>query len=93
MGTVKLIIGPASQFKMTDMGIPLTGTVRYDGDKAYLKIETRFGQPMSREPKETQDANKEIELTPQKDGSISFNDPAGYIPGALILKRESSGGS
>lgn len=95
-GDVKLIIESGGQFKMTEMGIPLTGSIRYDGDKAFLKIETRFDRRMDREPKEVQDANKEIELVPQKDGSISFRDPGSFFPEPLTLRREaeaSSGGS
>jgi len=95
LGDIRLIIESGGRFKMTMEGIPLTGSVRYEDEKAYLKIETRFGSPMERESAEVQKANKEMILTSQKDGTVSFVDPGGYFPEPLILKRktgDSSGG-
>lgn len=93
LGDVKVTI-KSGQFTMRLESIPVTGSVRYEGEKAFLKIETRFGQRMDREAIEVQQANKELELTAQKDGTISFVDPGGHFPEPVVLKRlkeESSG--
>jgi hypothetical protein len=87
LGEVTLIID-SSGFKLKEMGVPHTGTIRHADGKAYLKIETRFGNPISREPQEVQDQMKEIELTPRSDGKIDFYDPGGTFKEPVILERQ-----
>lgn len=87
IGQVTVII-EGSQFKMKEGGMPFTGTVRHADGKAFLKVETRMNTPISKEPKEVQDAMKEIELTPREDGKIDFVDPGGLITEPLALERE-----
>jgi len=73
---------------MSEAGVPLTGSVRYENEKAFLRIETRFNIPIEKEPKEVQEQNKEIELKSRKDGKIEFFDPAGYFKEPLLLERQ-----
>jgi len=88
LGDVKLYMDPNNQFRLVKEGIPMTGSVRFEDAKAYLKIETRLNTPMDKEPPEVQAANKEIVLTPQQDGTISFVDPGGFDAEPVILKRQ-----
>ena len=74
-------------FKMKEAGIPLEGTIRYEDGKAFLRVETRLGRPLSKEPQEVQDQFKEIILTPRSDGKIDYYDPGGKIPEPLTLQR------
>jgi hypothetical protein len=78
-------------FKLKEAGIPYEGTVRYDDGKAYLKIETRLGTSMDKEPQEVQDQNKEIILTSRSDGKIDFYDPGGFFTEPLTLERTAAG--
>lgn len=74
-------------FKMKEAGIPLEGTIRYEDGKAFLRVETRLGRPLSKEPKEVQEQFKEIILTPRSDGKIDYYDPGSNSPKPLTLQR------
>ncbi|MBC8063356.1 MAG: hypothetical protein H7Y17_00875 [Chlorobia bacterium] len=87
MGQVTLTIDSGA-FKMSEAGVPYTGSVRIDGDKAFLKIETRMNIPIEKEPKEVQDQIKEIELTSRTDGKIDFYDPAGFFTEPVTIERQ-----
>ena len=82
---------------MTEAGIPFSGSIQYQDNKAYLKVETRFDRPIEKEAPEVQETfKKPIELTPQKDGTVGYVNPGGFDTSRLILKRElkkDSGGS
>lgn len=87
LGQVTLEI-KGNTFKLTEAGMPVAGSVTFRDGKARLKIETRAGTPIEREPKEIQGQIKEIELTPRSDGNMDFYDPGGFFPDPLTLKRE-----
>lgn len=87
LGQVTLVI-KSGAFEMSEAGVPYTGSVRYENEKAFLKIETRHNVPIAKEPKEIQDQNKEFELKSRKDGKIEFFDPAGYFKEPLLLERQ-----
>ena len=88
LGQVNLIIDRVS-FKLTEAGIPMEGTVRYEDGKALLRIETRLGTPITKEPPEIQEIFKqEILLTPRPDGRLDFFDPANPdFPEPVALER------
>ena len=89
MGQVTLIVDRIG-FKLVEAGIPMEGTFRTENGKGYLKIESRLGTPITREPPEIQDQFKaEIVLTPRKDGKLDFFDPANtFFPEPVPLVRE-----
>jgi hypothetical protein len=87
LGQVTLSID-SGRFNLTETGIPYSGTVRYADDKAYLKVETRFGTPISKEPIEIQNQLKEYVLTPLKNGQLSYVDPGGNFREPLTLERQ-----
>lgn len=74
-------------FKLKEAGMPHEGTIRFEDGKAFLKVETRFGISMSKEPIEVQNQYKEIVLTPRSDGKIDYYDPGGNFPEPLTLER------
>lgn len=78
-----------SRFKLKEAGLPHEGSVRFAEGKAFLKVESRLGQPLDQEPKEVQDQFLEIVLTPRSDGGVDYHDPGGDFPEPLILERTS----
>ena len=92
LGQVKLVID-GSTFKMSEAGIPYTGSIRFDGEKAFLKVETRLETPVEKEPKEVRDQLKDYEITTTKEGKLSFVDPGGFFSDPLLLERHAESGS
>ena len=90
LGQVTLQID-GSRFKLKEAGLPLEGSVRYSDGKAFLKVDTRLGQPLEREPREVQDRFLEIVVTPRSDGGVDYHDPGGDFPEPLILERSLKG--
>lgn len=90
LGQVTLQID-GSRFKLKEAGLPHEGAVRYGEGKAFLKVETRLGVPLDKEPKEVQDQFLEIVLTPRSDGGIDYHDPGGDFPEPLILEKTGTG--
>ena len=87
LGQVTLVI-EGGTFKLSEAGIPMKGTVRYSGGKAYLKIESRMDTPIASEPAEVQEQFKqEVVLTPLEDGKIEYHDPGGFQDN-LTLERQ-----
>lgn len=68
--------------------MPHAGTVSIKDGKAVLKIESRFGMEIGRQPQEVQDQVKEITLTPRGDGKLDFHDPGGFFTEPVTLQRQ-----
>jgi hypothetical protein len=87
LGQVTLTI-EGSRFKLAEMGIPMDGSFTVRDGKGFLKIESRAGTPIDKEPAEIQKQMKEIELTPRKDGKLDYFDPGGFFDSPVTLTRE-----
>ncbi len=92
LGKLILEFEPGDRFELRDSGLPKAGKVRYAGEKAYLRVDTFFGKPIETQGDEVAARNAEIELTPQKDGSLLYYDPKGYDGKSVVLRRESQPG-
>ena len=85
---IRLTLKPDGSFEMVRSGIPETGDFRSGGDRAFLTIKTRFGQPVSLSGPGTQAMNRDLTLDWQKDDSLLFTDPAGFDTHPVLLDRK-----
>jgi hypothetical protein len=84
LSKIRLEIQPGGRFTMIDAGMGKAGDIRYADGKALLKVRTMLGQEAPEAP--------EIALTPQDDGTLVYDDPAGFETAPVIMKRESQPG-
>ncbi len=89
MGAIDIRLAPDGGFTMLESGVPTSGTVRFSGSKAYLKIERRFDRPIADLGEGALRRNIEIELVLRSDGTIRYTDPGAFDPKSVILKRKS----
>lgn len=83
---VELTIKPDDSFELSDIGIPMAGTVRYDGSTARLKPKTRLGRPVNEDPRIAANIS-EFTLELNKDGSAIFRTHEN--PEGVTLRRKS----
>jgi hypothetical protein len=91
LSKVDLRIGANGRFTLFERGLPKGGVIRYAGAKAFLEVNELVGRPLAKQPKEVRDQFQPIELTPQKDGSLLYRDPA-ILEQPIVLKRVSPQG-
>jgi hypothetical protein len=93
-GMVELTIRDNGTFYLFSL-LEMEGTLRYEGDKAYLTIETIMKQPVRAHGEAAEKMNKEIVLTPLDENTILYEDPGevrrlpdGSKPPPLKLSRK-----
>ena len=84
---VKLYIYDNGRFDMMNMGLPKSGTIVVDGNKATLTVTKIANQDVSRQTEETKSTLGPIEIVKQTDGTVLFNDPKSADPTQVVLKQ------
>ncbi len=85
---VELTVHEDGRFDLFEGGIPKSGSIRYSGGKAYLKIDTVMDQPIERAGEAVVKANREIELTSAGKNRIEYKDPGGFDSTPVILRKQ-----
>lgn len=80
---VNLEIKSDGTFKLEEYGIPSTGDVAYQANKALLTVKTQMNRAL---PPESEP--KPLELEIGTDGTAKFRDPAGFDTSWVIMKRK-----
>lgn len=88
LAKVELTIKQDGRFELFEGGVPKSGTVRFAKDRAYISVDTYFGQPIERAGPEVVAQNAEMSLTPVDSNTLEFHDPKGFDPKPIMLKRE-----
>lgn len=88
IGRVRLEIKPNGRFDLVEAGMPKSGRVRYADGRAFLRIERIMHDPIEKLSPHVARENHEIVLTVQRDGTLLYDDPRGFDPEPLVLRRE-----
>ncbi|MFZ4507594.1 MAG: hypothetical protein ACOYON_07860 [Fimbriimonas sp.] len=90
LSRIKLDIQENGKFTMEDAGMPKAGTFRVEtSEKGFLKVESILGRPLSEQPEMTQELHKgEIELRANADGTLTYDDPAGFEHEPVIMRPQ-----
>jgi hypothetical protein len=87
LSKVEVKIGGNGKFSLYAGQVPVSGTVRYTSEKAYLDVREIMGQGLSRQPQDVQERYGTIELTPQPDGTVLYHDPK-VAEDPVVLKKQ-----
>jgi len=87
INTIKLEIMPNGRFALQDMGVPKSGNVSVQGDKAILTVTQVAGKSMELQSVATKDSTGPIEITGQPDQTLIYSDPKAMDPSPVRLKR------
>jgi hypothetical protein len=74
-----------NKFEATEMGVPISGSVSYEGKKARLQIEKLMLLPLARDAAKD---HPDIDVTPQPDGTLLYDNPRAVDHKPLALKRQ-----
>lgn len=88
LGRVELTIH-GTTFDLFEGGIPKTGTVRFENNVAYLKVEKFMGRPIAEQGSAAVAMNVEVRVEPLGPDAVSYHDPAGFDPQPIRLERVS----
>ncbi len=88
LGKIELTILANGRFEMLHEGLPKTGTVRYESDRAFLEIKSILGEAVKEMGEPVVRHNRALELRPVDLNSIELRDPAGFYPEPVVLRRK-----
>jgi hypothetical protein len=84
---VKLYVYDNGRFDLMNMGLPKSGTIVVEGNKATLTVTKIANQDVSRQTDETKATIGPIEVVKQPDGTVIFSDPKSADPSKVVLKQ------
>lgn len=86
---VELHLTRDGEFLIKEAGVPKMGRFRVERGVAILRIETYMGKPIEALGSSAVEMNQPIRLSIQSDGSATLDDPTGFDPAPLKLRRTS----
>ena len=84
---VNLRVYDNGRFDLLNMGLPKSGTIVTDGNKATLTVTKIANQDVQLQTAETKATIGPIELVKQSDGTLLFSDPKSADPSQVVLKQ------
>lgn len=88
LAKVSLRIGSDHRFELFQAGVPFEGTFREWNGRAFLTIDRYMDRPLPSDGPLSRLGEKEIELKPNKDGTLRLYDPAAFDKTAITLHRK-----
>jgi len=85
---VTLELRPDGTFDLVQAGVPFSGNVSYGDDRCFLKITTMFERRIDAMGPNAAEANKEIRVERQPDGSVLLVDPTSFHDSPIKLTRK-----
>lgn len=77
-----------NKFDLSESGIPTSGEVSYEGDHIALRTKFIMNVSIAHEGADADKKHPEITVTPQKDGTLLFDDPMAPNGKPLKLARQ-----
>lgn len=87
LAKVSLKIKPNRRFELFQGGVPFEGEFREWNGMGFLRIDRYMDRPLPTDGPLSRLGDREIELKPNKDGTIRFYDPAAYAKTTVTLHR------
>lgn len=88
LAKVSLKIEPGGRFGLFQGGVPFEGEFREWNGQGFLKIDRYMDRPLPTEGPLSRLGDREIELKPNKDGTLRFHDPAAFDKTTVTLHRK-----
>lgn len=85
---VTLELKPDGSFDLTQAGVPFSGTVTFGDDRCFLKVTKMFERRIESLGPNAAEANKEMRLEKQPDGTALLVDPTSFQGSPIKLTRQ-----